>query len=102
MYVKQSKESFLILSLYVDDILLAGNDKEMIVATKVWLSSNFEMKDMGEASYVLGVKIFRDHSKNKNKNRWFVSRDLHQENSCNDFKCKTANPLTLLSKRVIP
>ena len=54
------KESFLILSLYVNDILLAGNDKEMIVATKAWLSSNFEMKDMGEASYVLGVKILRD------------------------------------------
>ena len=35
----------------------------MIVATKVWLSSNFEMKDMGEASYVLGVKILRDRSR---------------------------------------
>ena len=35
---------------------------EMIVATKAWLSSNFKMKDMGEASYVLGVKIFRDRS----------------------------------------
>ena len=63
VYVKQSKESFLILSLCVDDILLAGNDKEMIVATKAWLSSNFEMKDMGEVSYVLGVKIFRDRSR---------------------------------------
>ena len=36
---------------------------ELIVATKKWLSSNFEMKDMGEANYVLGVKILRDHSK---------------------------------------
>ena len=62
VYVKWFKESFLILSFYIDDILLDGNDKEMIVATKVWLSSNFEMKDIGEASYVLGVKIFRDHS----------------------------------------
>ncbi|GMP98267.1 hypothetical protein CsSME_00046221 [Camellia sinensis var. sinensis] len=35
VYVKQSKDIFLILSLYVDDILLAGNDKEMIVATKI-------------------------------------------------------------------
>ena len=60
VYVKWSKESFLILSLYVDNILLAGNDKEMIVSTKVWLYSNFKMKDMGEASYVLRVKIFRD------------------------------------------
>uniref|UniRef100_A0A2N9F2G9 Reverse transcriptase Ty1/copia-type domain-containing protein n=1 Tax=Fagus sylvatica TaxID=28930 RepID=A0A2N9F2G9_FAGSY len=35
----------------------------MIVATKEWLSSNFEMKDMGEADYILGVKIFRDRLK---------------------------------------
>ena len=54
---------FVILSLYVDDILIAGNSKEMIDTTKKWLSSNFEMKDMGEASYVLGVKIIRDHAK---------------------------------------
>ncbi|KAK2989893.1 hypothetical protein RJ640_019476 [Escallonia rubra] len=35
----------------------AGNDMSSIVATKQWLSSSFEMKDMGEANYVLGVKI---------------------------------------------
>ena len=63
VYVKRSKGSFIILSLYVDDILLASNDMEMIIATKGWLSSNFEMKDMGEADYILGVKILRDHSK---------------------------------------
>lgn len=63
VYVKRSKGSFIIMSLYVDDILLAGNDKDIIVATKGWLSSNFEMKDMGEADYILGVKILRDRSK---------------------------------------
>ena len=63
VYVKRSGKSLLILSLYVDDILLARNDIEMIVTTKRWLSSIFEMKDMGEANYVLGVKIFRDCSR---------------------------------------
>jgi len=63
VYVKWSKDNFLILFLYADDILLAGNDKEMIVAMQGWLSSKFEMKDMSEVSYVLGVKILRDHSK---------------------------------------
>ena len=63
VYVKWSKESFIILSLYVNDILLAKNNKEMLVATKAWLSSNFEIKDIGEASNMLGVKIFRDCSR---------------------------------------
>uniref|UniRef100_A0A2N9ER43 Integrase catalytic domain-containing protein n=1 Tax=Fagus sylvatica TaxID=28930 RepID=A0A2N9ER43_FAGSY len=54
VYVKRSEGSFIILSLYVDDILLAGNDKEFIKTIKEWLPSTFEMKDMGEASFVLG------------------------------------------------
>ncbi|KAL0284099.1 UNVERIFIED_CONTAM: Retrovirus-related Pol polyprotein from transposon TNT 1-94 [Sesamum radiatum] len=63
VYVKRSEKNFMILSLYVDDILLAGNNMELIVATQKWLSSTFEMKDMGEAEYILGVKIHRDRSK---------------------------------------
>jgi hypothetical protein len=63
VYLKHSNNSFIILSLYVDDILIAGNRKEMIDTTKKWLSSNFEMKDMGEANYVLSVKIIRDRTK---------------------------------------
>ncbi|KAK2975771.1 hypothetical protein RJ640_014594 [Escallonia rubra] len=39
----------------------AGNDMSSIVSTKQWLSSTFEMKDMGEANYVLGVKIYPSH-----------------------------------------
>ena len=63
VYVKRSKGNFLILSLYVDDILLDENDNEMTVATQGWMSSKFEMKDMGKARYMLGVKILRGHSR---------------------------------------
>ncbi|KAK9108126.1 hypothetical protein Syun_024137 [Stephania yunnanensis] len=63
VYVKRSNSKFVILSLYVDDILLAGNNEEYLITIKRWLSSNFEMKDMGEAAYILGVKIKRDRSK---------------------------------------
>ena len=52
----------MILSLYVDDILLVRNDKGLVITIKEWLSSNFEMKDMGETTYILGVKIERDQS----------------------------------------
>ena len=63
VYVKRSKEKFVILSLYVDDILLASNNKEYVQIIKEWLSSNFDMKDMSEAAYIIGVKIERDRSK---------------------------------------
>jgi hypothetical protein len=63
MYLKHSNNSFIIFPLYVDDILIDGNNKEMIDTTKMWLSSNFKIKDMGEANYILSVKIIRDRAK---------------------------------------
>ena len=51
------------LVLYVDDILLIENDIPALPGIKIWLSSQFSMKDLGEASYILGMKIYRDRSK---------------------------------------
>eukprot|EP00253_Pinus_taeda_P009013 PITA_09013 len=56
--VNGSKICFLVL--YVDDILLATNDKGLLHEMKQLLSKNFDMKDMGGASYVIGIKIHRD------------------------------------------
>jgi len=48
--------------LYVDDLLLASNCVHMLRDTKSFLSKSFDMKDMGDAKYVLGIKIDRDSS----------------------------------------
>jgi Reverse transcriptase (RNA-dependent DNA polymerase) len=58
-----SGSKFVFLVLYVDDILLASNDKNMMHETKKFLFKHFDMKDRGEASYVLGLKIHRDRNK---------------------------------------
>ena len=55
--------SIFFLVLYVDDMLLATNDLNLLRDTKKFLSNNFEMKNLGNASYVLGIQIYRDHSK---------------------------------------
>ena len=62
IYIKVKGSKFIILVLYVDDILLACNDNNMLHETKRFLSSKFDMKDLGEASYVLGIEIHRDRS----------------------------------------
>jgi hypothetical protein len=51
------------LILYVDNILLASSDLSILHETKKFLSKNFEMKDMDEATYVIGIEIFRDRSR---------------------------------------
>ena len=62
VYIKQHKDKYVLLSLYVDDILITSNDFEFVQTIKRWLSSTFEMKDMGETSYILGINIHRDRS----------------------------------------
>jgi hypothetical protein len=57
IYVKFRDEKFIFLILYVDDILLASSDVTLLLETKRFLSSNFDMKDLGEASFVLGIEI---------------------------------------------
>ena len=64
MYKKVSGSAVVFLVLYVDDILIIGNDVSKIQYVNIyWLSKNFSMKDLGEATYILGIKIYRDRSK---------------------------------------
>ena len=46
-----------------DDILLSSSDVGLLLETKKFLYSNFDMKDLGEASFVLGIEIHRDRTK---------------------------------------
>ncbi|KAL9250771.1 Retrovirus-related Pol polyprotein from transposon TNT 1-94-like protein [Drosera capensis] len=63
IYHKFSGSKHIFLVLYVDDILLASNDIGLLHETKRFLSKKFEMKDLGNASFVLGIQIHRDRLK---------------------------------------
>ena len=63
IYKKVSGSSIAFLILYVDDILLIGNDVTLLESVKSYLNKSFSMKDFGEAAYILGIKIYRDRSK---------------------------------------
>ena len=47
----------------MDDNLLASSDVNLLLEMKKFLSSNFNIKDLGEASFVLGIEIHRDRRK---------------------------------------
>ncbi|GJV85074.1 putative RNA-directed DNA polymerase [Tanacetum coccineum] len=63
IYVKVSGSVVVFLVLYVDDILLIGNDILTLQSVKDWLGKCFTMKDLGDTTYILGIKIYRDRSK---------------------------------------
>jgi hypothetical protein len=63
VYKKFSGSSVAFLILYVDDILLIGNDTKFLGTIKDYLKSVFSMKDLGEAAYIVVIKIYRDRSR---------------------------------------
>ena len=64
LYTKRAKDgNLLILILYVDDMLIASKNRDEIDALKKKLHNNFDMKDMGNASHILGMRVVRDQSK---------------------------------------
>ncbi|GKG41154.1 retrotransposon protein, putative, ty1-copia subclass, partial [Tanacetum coccineum] len=60
---KASGSYVIFLILYVDDILIMGNNMPMLQDVKSYLGICFAMKDRGEVAYILGIKIYRDRSK---------------------------------------
>ena len=55
VYQLKANQIVVFLVLYVDDILLIGNNINKLLGVKNWLNTQFQMKDLGEASYVLGI-----------------------------------------------
>ncbi|GJZ33403.1 retrotransposon protein, putative, ty1-copia subclass [Tanacetum coccineum] len=63
VYQKASKSNVTFLILYVDDIIIMGNHIPSLQSVKNYLGKCFSMKDLGEAAFILGIKIYRDRSK---------------------------------------
>ena len=63
VYHKFNGSKHIFLVLYVDDILLVTNDIGLLHETKRFISNNFKMVYLGDASFVLGIKIHRYHSR---------------------------------------
>nr|GFB58452.1 retrotransposon protein, putative, Ty1-copia subclass [Tanacetum cinerariifolium] len=68
VYRKASGSDVVFLILYVADILIMGNNIPGLKEVKDYLGKCFSMKDLGEAAYILGIKIYKDRS------RWLIGR----------------------------
>uniref|UniRef100_A0A2N9IBB7 Integrase catalytic domain-containing protein n=1 Tax=Fagus sylvatica TaxID=28930 RepID=A0A2N9IBB7_FAGSY len=64
-YKRFGDGNFIILLLYVDDMLVAGPNKDRITDLKAQLAREFEMKDLGPANKILGMQIYRDRNNRK-------------------------------------
>ena len=63
VYIYSEGSEIVILTLYVNDVLLVGKDVQVLERIKEKLMSRFSMTDMGDVSLVLGMRVTRDHTK---------------------------------------
>ncbi|KAF5781204.1 putative RNA-directed DNA polymerase [Helianthus annuus] len=59
LFLKQRNNLITCLIIYVDDMIITGNDKEEITKLKKNLFTEFEMKDLGRLKYFLGIEVLR-------------------------------------------
>ncbi|KAM2897969.1 hypothetical protein COP2_007552 [Malus domestica] len=59
LFVRNSQGSFMALLVYVDDVILAGNNLREIEETKLFLSRHFKLKDLGKLKYFMGIEVAR-------------------------------------------
>ena len=87
LYVKIERDVKLYLLLYVDDFLIASNNQSKLNSVKEKLASEFKMRDLGEVSYFLGVKITRTN------NGMFLSQESYLQKVLQKFKMDTSKPV---------
>lgn len=88
IYSKYENNTCTIICLYVDDLLIFGSNLNAITDVKSLLCHNFDMKDLGEADVILGIKITRTDNGISLNQSHYVEKILRKYNY---FDCKPAS-----------
>ena len=80
--------TYVIICLYVDDMLIFGTSMKVINMTKSFLASNFDMKYMGEVNVILRIKII------KSDDGLILSQECYVEKFLRRFGFYDTNPVS--------
>lgn len=99
LFLKQTENSFLVVSLYVDDLIFTGSNEIICTEFKSSMQKEFEMTDMGKMKFFLGVEVHQSEFGIHICQKKYAKEVLERFNmgSCNSVK----NPIvpgTIVSK----
>ncbi|GJX45234.1 retrotransposon protein, putative, ty1-copia subclass [Tanacetum coccineum] len=86
---KEKSSGYVILCLYVDDMLIFSSNDKMIKSTKDMLKSKFDMKDMGLADVILEIKIIRTQNGFVLSQAYYLDKILNTHNARDSGQART-------------
>ena len=89
VYIYRKGGELIIVVLYVDDLIIAGNHRGAIDAFKAAISKRFTMKDLGALKWILGMEVRR----NRHKRMLEISQTAYIERMLEKFGMNNANPV---------
>jgi len=89
LYVRKSQSSTIMVSVHVDDQLIASDSRPELDAFKKRLNARFECTDNGPVNYFLGFNVVRDRS----KRRLIISQEHYVEALLERFDMVNCNPV---------
>jgi len=99
IYSKNFGNEYIIFCLYVDDILILRTSLDAIQRVKDYVSQNFNMKDLGPADMILGMKISKTSNEISLSLTHSIERMIHKFDFYNSKLISTPMILQLLWRR---
>ena len=79
----------IVLLVYVDDILLTGNDRRQLLKVITMLDQQFSLKTLGSLSYFIGFEAYRDSTSIYQSQTKYITDLLERVNMSNAKSCPT-------------
>ena len=90
LYMRTSNYDCIVVSLYMDDLFVTGNNLSMIDKFKAEMMKVFEMTDLGEMSYFLGMEV------QQNQRGIFIGQQIYAKEILKKFKMEECKSMTTL------
>lgn len=89
VYTKIVDNDYVIICLYVDEMLIFSTSLNVVQCTKIFLSTNFDMKYLGDVNMILGVKVMRS------EDGILLSQEHYMEKFLKKFECFEVTPVAI-------